>query len=241
MPNNFSAFFQDLSNSLPKGQGSLLPGKDPPRGLVIHHEPEHESSWEIARAHVKTYVSIGYHFVIEPSGVIYMTLSPEHRGHHAHYRRGDDIRKFPNRDPQFYDDWYLGVAFCGHDPLEKQVESLVQLTAAFLQTNPKFDIRGAKELPGKEHVLCPGNGFSLEYIRAEARRRLEDKGPDVSWMKEYVSPKDAAVSIKTVLDDREALLRATQVALRESTQILRSQLNVLADLDLSIGRALGKE
>lgn len=232
-----SALFQDLTNNLPRKGKAMKAKHEEVLGFVIHHEPSYDSVWELTRAQIKVQETIGYHFVIEDTGIIYMSLAPDERGHHSFYTRGDNIKLYPNQDPLHYDDWYLGVALVGEFVNAKQVEALVQLATAFMKSSPKFKVLGHRELPGAG-CACPGTDFSLEYVRQEALRRLEDKSADVSWMKSYVSPKDAAVAMKSLLDSRESLLIRSRDKIRESMLSLRSAITSLSDLEREITREM---
>jgi hypothetical protein len=252
----FSAVTQNLIDKLPQGKGPFLKSKsDALLGLVYHHEgsptPEGSSVWTIADYHVKTlgWDHIGYHFVIDRKGVIYQTLDPTTRGYHAGYTRsaGDDIRKFPNQDPQFYNDFYLAACIVGNDPTDQQLESMIQLGTAFKKAGgPKFEIKGHRELPGKA-TSCPGDGFSMDYLRGQITARIEAPadpnapGPgDADWAKQFTSWKTAAISLKGTADLMGNQLVATQGALRQASQALRSAADALDAADREITKITGR-
>lgn len=239
---SLKALAQDLVPNLPR-KGSLIPAKvDTLKGMIVHHETA-ESVWQLCQRRLMSQDSVGYHYVIEDSGLICRTLEEEFRGHHDYYQRGDDIRKFPNQDPLYYDDYYLGLALLGsadHEVNRKQVESLVQLAQAFLAADPKFQLLGHKEVPGKGHSSCPGELFSMEYVRAEARRRIAAPVEAVKWMDSYATTKDAAMKTKALLDSRETVLHRARERVRESTLSLRAAVNLMVELDLELTKELDK-
>ena len=167
------------------------PISDPPLGLAVHHEAgtsDGTSAYGIARYHVVTegWSHIGYTWVIERSGALYQTLelttAPYHAGYYA--KAGDDLAKFPNRDPQYYNDHFWAVCLVGNldvkPPTDAQVETLLNLCGALKRANlPGFKIFGHGELPGKA-TACPGKYLNMPWVRAEAEKRAVNGPPSAA-------------------------------------------------------------
>ncbi len=117
-------------------------------GLIIHHTAieSHVGPQRIAEYHVENmgWPGIGYHFVIDPDGVIYLTNRLETVSYQA---------KGVNEDT-------VGIGFQGNFqteiPTEAQVQAGAHLCAWLIQVLglEMDDIKGHKELMA---TACPGN------------------------------------------------------------------------------------
>ena len=191
-------------------------------GIAVHHEAgtaDGTSAYGIARFHVKEqgWSHIGYTFVIERSGALYQTLDWTTAPYHAGYTvdaqgRGDDLSKFPNRDPQFYNDHYWAVCLVGNlslkPPTDAQFETLANLCAALKRASlPGFKVFGHGELPGKA-TECPGTKLDMRWVRKEAERRMTEgstgtaaSGPgpgDSAHARQFTTWRDAYISLEGV-------------------------------------------
>lgn len=194
---------------------------DPPLGIAVHHEggtADGTSAYGIAHYHVKVqgWSHTGYTWVIERNGALYQTLDLSTAPYHAGYTpaAGDDLSKFPNRDPQFYNNHYWAVCLVGNlslkSPTDPQFETLANLCAALKRANlPGFKVFGHGELPGKA-TECPGTKLQMGWVRKEAERRMVEgntgtasggPGPgDDPFFRQFTTWRDGAINAKGVAD-----------------------------------------
>lgn len=162
-----------------------LPGSpisNPPLGIVVCHEGGLErdgsSVYGVARIAVEDdrLPNIGYTWAIERNGALYQCLSLDVGSGHLGLVEGDDLAKFPNKDPEFYNDHYWSVVLIGNleakPASDPQVETLFNLCGALKRALPLgFKVFGHGELPGKA-TLCPGRHLHMSYVRQEAEKRV---------------------------------------------------------------------
>ncbi|AGL00264.1 N-acetylmuramoyl-L-alanine amidase [Desulfoscipio gibsoniae] len=132
--------------------------------LIIHHTgAEEKDTSQIRRYHKSLgWQDIGYHFVIERSGLVAPGRSPDQPGAHC-------IAGCMNTKS-------LGIALIGnleeHPPRPEQVEALIELLGRLIKQYhiPLANILGHREVPGAA-TACPGKYFPLAEVREKLQTR----------------------------------------------------------------------
>lgn len=227
-------------------------------GLCYHHAAkENTNHWAIANYHVNVlgWDHVGYHFIIEDDGSLVQVLGFEEKGFHAGYEEDtDDLTKFPNRDPQYYNDHYLSVCLTGdftnRGPSIQQFETAVRLGIVFVKaTIGQGKIVGHRELPGKV-TSCPGR-LDMAYLRGMVQERSPlgavlgsesapiGKGDD-PWFRQFKDWRDAAINAKGAADAFGKELEGIRAEIDRDRKVLDDLLKHQTALYERVSRAVGK-
>lgn len=156
--------FSDIIHYLPQGPKSYhkrsLKVVDT---IVVHHSGvDNQTAINYARHHVNTlkWPGIGYHFIIEKTGAIYMCNHLDTVSYHV---RGSNTRS-------------VGICLSGnHDntmPEHLQMVALTRLIPAILDMLPSVTrLMGHREMEGA-NTTCPGKHIDMDSIRKMFRQWL---------------------------------------------------------------------
>ncbi|MCI4671514.1 MAG: N-acetylmuramoyl-L-alanine amidase [Bacteroidia bacterium] len=151
--------FKDLVDRLPKGAGSYKTRRlSDIKTLVLHHSSDPNGDpFSYAAFHTRPELSggrgwpgIGYHYIIQPNGVIYKCN--RHRTISYHVKNGNSDK--------------LGICFTGNFNVDHPTQAQI-IAGKFLLNYLRLTIPSVKHIGVHRdytNTSCPGDNFSIDMV-----------------------------------------------------------------------------